>query len=355
MRLKSFFTKLTQWEHWPTYMFYLPVTPYYLYQSIKNRNFTFYLLTNPGIHYSGNGTESKFKTLELVPNIYKPVSVLIAENSDFSNILEHVKRKNLSFPLIAKPDIGFRGLLVKKINSKQELETYFIKNGSIPIIIQEYINYANECGIFYYRYPKADKGTISSITLKKFLSITGNGKNTLEELILADKRAFLYIDLLKNIHQEKMNAILPKGESKVLSVIGNHSKGTQFLNGNHLISKQLEQVLDDFNKQIDGWYFGRVDLKYEDFNSLEKGEDFKVLEINGIISEPTHIYDATHKDASYINCLKEIKNNWKIITKIALQNKELRNLKYPKLKDYLAELKFLKKHAKKISALNKVN
>ena len=353
MRTKSFFTKLTQWEHWPSYMYYLPVMPYYFYKSIRNRSFTFFLLTNPGIHFSGHGSESKYKTLDLIPENHKPVSALIPENTSFTTILEQVASKNINYPLIAKPDIGFRGLLVKKIDTQQDLETYFVKNGSIPIILQEFISYPNECGIFYYRYPKEEKGTISSITLKKFLNITGDGKSTIEQLVLADKRAFLYLKLLKNIHLDKMNEILPKGEYKVLSFIGNHNRGTQFLNGNHLISDKLVSVLDQLNKQIDGWYFGRLDLKYNTFESLENGKDFKVLEINGIMSEPTQIYDATHKDASYINCIKEIKNNWGIITKIALQNRELRNLEYPKLKDYIAELKFIKNHTKRISELSK--
>lgn len=86
--------------------------------------------------------------------------------------------EKIEYPLIAKPDIGFRGLLVKKIENESELKSY-IQKYDINIIIQEYINCKNECGIFYHRHPNEEKGVITSITLKKFLNITGDGSSTL--------------------------------------------------------------------------------------------------------------------------------------------------------------------------------
>ena len=47
------------------------------------------------------------------------------------------------FPLIIKPNIGFRGLLVKKINSEREL---------LDIGIQEYLDQQNAISIF--EWPK---------------------------------------------------------------------------------------------------------------------------------------------------------------------------------------------------------
>ncbi len=355
MHLKRSLTKLTQWEHWPTFMFYAPLLPYFLYQTLKNKSFTFFLNTNPSMHYSGNGTESKFKTLQLIPEAYKPKSVLLPKNSSLSEAMYKMKKATISFPIIAKPDLGFRGYLVKKINSKNELKTYLDKNNSINIILQEFISLPNECGVFYYRLPNKKEGKITSITLKKFLTVTGDGKSTLSELILQDSRAFLYYDLLKNLHKNRMDKVINQGEKIVLTVIGNHSKGTQFLNGNHLITKELEQTFDKINQEIKGWYFGRLDIKYQSFEDLLQAKKFKILEINGIIAEPTHIYDASAKNASYLKAIKEIKANWEVITKIANLNKSILGLKNPKLKTYVKEMVYLRKYAKKLKQLNSVN
>ena len=355
MHLKRTITKFSQWEHWPTFMFYAPLLPYFLYQTLKNRSFTFFLNANPSMHYSGNGTESKFKTLQLIPNAYKPKSVLLPIKSSISEAIHKMEKATISFPIIAKPDLGFRGYLVKKINSKNELKTYLKKNNSIKIILQEFISFPNECGVFYYRLPNKKEGRISSITLKKFLSVTGNGKLTLSELITKDKRAFLYYDLLKNIHKNRMNEVIAKGENVILTEIGNHSKGTQFINGNHLITKKLERTFDKINQEIKGWYFGRLDIKYKSFEDLLKAKNFKIIEINGIISEPTHIYDASAKNASYLKAIKEIKTNWEIITKISNLNKSILGLKDPELKSYVKEMVYLRKYTKKLKALNQNN
>jgi len=352
MKKNKFLTRLTNWEHWPAFMFYTPLIPFFIYRIIKAKNPLYFLATNPSILYSGIGSESKYKTLALVPQKYQPESILVTENMDFKDLLIRLKETNLTYPLIAKPDIGFRGYLVKKIDSEKDLKNYFSKI-NIPIIIQEFIDYKNEIGVFYHRIPGDKKGLITSITIKKYPTVTGNGEKTLSELILADEKVFLYYDLLKNIHKEKMEEIVVKDKTITLSEIGNHSKGTQFINGNHLINSDLENTLDALNHQIDGWFYGRIDLKYQTYELLCNGENFKVVEINGVMSEPTHIYDASG-GATYFEALSTIKYNWKILDKIALKNHQDYDVEYPKLFPFVKNMAALRKHANELKRLNKV-
>ncbi len=350
IKIKSFFTKLFQWEHWPAFMFYVPLVPFYIYATIKAKHLVSYLIANPAIKYSGCGTESKFETLQLIPEKYRPKTIFVSKNNNFNDVLLNIEKADIKFPLIAKPDIGFRGYLVKKIDTENDLEIYLEKN-KIDIIVQEFIDYKNECGLFYHRIPDETEGKITSITLKKFLTVTGNGTSSLSELILIDKRAYLYYNLLEGIHKEKMDEI-PEKEKKIkLTTIGNHSKGTQFINGNHLISKNLEQMMDILSKQIDNWFYGRLDIKYNTFEELTNGENFKILEINGIISEPTHIYDPTN--TTYFGALKSIRKHWEIIYIIAKKNHKISNIPYPKFIPYFKNMMWLRKYTKKLKHLNK--
>ena len=349
IKVKSFFTKLLHWEHWPSFMFYAPLLPYYLFTTLRAKNLFFHAAGNPGMKHAGNGTESKFDTLQLIPKKYKPLSFFVGSNDLFKDTADNIKKLDIKFPLIAKPDIGFRGYLVKKINTIEELKIYLQKN-KVNTIIQEFIDYNNECGIIYHRIPGNDKGEITSITLKKFLTVTGDGTSNLSELIKNDNRAFLYYNLMRNIHQDKMLSVPNKNKVIHLSVIGNHSKGTQFINGNHLIDADLTAQFDLLSKQIKGWYFGRIDLKYNTFKELKQGRNFKILEINGVISEPTHIYDPTN--ASYFDALKSILKHWKILKVISKKNHTDFNIPYPKIRPYLKDLIWLKKYAKKIKTLN---
>ena len=349
MLKNTFFYKLSHWEYWSTYMFYLPNIPYVTYLAIKAKSPVFYTATNPAIKNSGDGTESKYKTVQLIPEKYRPKSVLVTPNESFKTVLKNISTEKVTFPLIAKPDIGFRGMLVKKINSENELEKYLEKY-PLNIIIQEFITYKNECGILYYRLPNEEKGRVTSFTLKKFSTVIGDGKLTLSELILADDRAKIYYDLFKDIHKENMLLIPNKGKEILLTAIGNHSKGTEFLNGNNLINDALIDTIDTINKQINGWYYGRLDIKYNTFEELIKGDNFKILEINGIISEATHVFDANKY--SYFDAIKAIKDHWTIVYKIATTNHKLYNVKYAKTFTFLKEMKDLRRYVKKVKKLN---
>lgn len=184
------------------------------------------------------------------------------------------------------------------------------------------------------------------------MKVTGDGLLTVSELIQKDDRAFLYADLFQAIHQNKLGHILNKGEKMTLSIIGNHSKGTQFLNGNHLINDELEDFIDTICQQLEGWYYGRLDIKYKNYEQLLKGEDFKILEINGIISEPTHIYDATAKNASYFKALKSINTHWNIMAEIALKLHKEEHIPYPSISAYYKNMLWLRAHTKKLKKLN---
>jgi len=353
VRGKVIYTRLTQWEHWPTIVYYLPLIPFFIIRAVKSGHIAHFLATNPSILYSGTGTESKSKTLKLVPKEYRPKGILILKTDSIEKKMELFNKTNFIYPVIAKPDIGFRGYLVKKIDTKDDLINYFTHVDE-DIIIEEFIPYTNELGIFYYRIPGDKKGKITSITDKKFIAVVGDGKCTLLELINKDERAFLYVDLFKIIHKDKMKMIYDKGHEITLTFIGNHSKGTQFLNGNHLISKELEYFIDEICNRIDGWYYGRLDIKYKSFEKLLRKEDFKILEVNGIISEPTHIYDASDKNASFLKAVKTLNYHWKIMGDIAIINHKQYNIPYPKLIPLLKNLRWLRKYSQKLKKLNKV-
>ncbi len=344
------FKKIATWEYWPSYMFYVPLLPYAFYLAIKARSFGFFSAVNPGIDGSGNGLESKYQTIQLLPAKYCPNSIFIEKGKNIEEILPKIVESGLKFPLIIKPDIGFRGLLVTKINNKNELSSYLKKYNSINLIIQEFVDFKNECGILYYRIPGEKAGKITSVTLKQYLTVFGDGNSSLLSLIINDERSKHYLEYISEINRDRLQMIPKLKEEIVLNVIGNHSKGTQFINGNHLISSELEKFLNKLNTEIEGWFYGRIDVKYNNFEELLKGENFKIIEVNGVISEPTHIYDAS--EGSYFKALKSIKNHWKLIYTIGVKNKKLKKGSYTNLSYLIAVYFNYKKYLKKVNALN---
>lgn len=348
-RLKSrpFLIRLFNWEYWPYWAYYYPLIPWFLYLAARYRHTCFFSPANPGILTGGLGFESKYDTLMKIPGEWVPRSVLVRTGEVRSDWEPRIAAAGIFFPLIAKPDIGFRGFLVKRIDNAGELETY-LASYPVDFILQEYIEFPQEFGVLYHRYPGSEKGRITSVTLKEFLSVTGNGRSTLRELILADQRASLQIDRLLETHRDSLAHVPADGEKIGLGQIGNHSKGTRFINGNHLVDDRLLATFDGIAGRIEGFCYGRFDLRAKDWASLREGRDFKIIELNGVCSEPTHIYDQTQ--STYWNALGELFYHWHLIGKIAWVNRKAGT---PCIApgDMLRQISRLRQYFKRIKAL----
>ena len=313
----SRYIRLTQWEYWPSKLFYWPMYFYIPWYQFRARNLVFFTAANPGIDTGGIGLESKFEAMQLYPKEMCPRSILFKKDDKVQDLNRRLSEQNISYPLIAKPDLGYRGLLVKKIHTPTQLES-FLRQYKLDFIIQELIEGMEEFGVFYIRHPEQEKGNITSLTLKEFLSVTGDNRSTVEELVKQKSRAMLQLEALQKSQPQLLKKVPAKGEHIALGVIGNHSKGTMFINGKHLIDDELITTFDKISKRIDGFYYGRFDIKCPSFEDLKKGKNIKIIELNGTCSEPTHIYDASK--ISYFGALREIIWCWRTIFQISQAN-----------------------------------
>ena len=310
---KPFFIRLLHWEYWAFHAIYLCVYPVWIGLCARARSFFFFNAANPGIEYGGFLMESKMKIYKIIPPEYYPKTILIRPSDQNESILDLVRNAGIQFPLIVKPDIGARGRGVKKIESETELLPY-VRNFPMNLVIQDFVGYENEIGIFYYRYPDEPRGRISGIVGKKFLSVEGDGVSTLEELLLRNKRHILQIPNLRKSLGSGLQVVLPKGELRTLIPYGNHARGALFLDYSEWIDEELELAIDRICKRVPGFYFGRLDIRYESLDLLKKGEMFSIIELNGSGSEPTHMYDPRH---SLFFAWHEITRHWKILWKIS--------------------------------------
>ncbi|AEW85984.1 D-alanine--D-alanine ligase [Flavobacterium columnare NBRC 100251 = ATCC 23463] len=310
--MKLFIHKLTHWEYWPFQVVYIPIYFLWIYYAIRSRTLFFFNTVNPTIKNGGFFNESKNDIYQLIPQQYYPKTYLI----NYRDSIEQVSTHSLTFPFIAKPDIGLRGSAVRRIHSLEDLKKYHT-NAGFNYLLQELIPFSNEIGIFYVRFPNEKQGRITGIVSKEFMIITGDGKNTIENLIKLNPRYELQLNVLRKELGSKIYDILPKGEIYNLVPFGNHSRGTKFVDISHQISEKLTQVIDAMCQQINGFYYGRMDLMYNTWEELENGKNFMIVELNGSASEPTHIYDPNH---SIFFAWKEIARHITYMFQIGQQN-----------------------------------
>jgi hypothetical protein len=344
---RPFFIKLLYWEYWSMTAVYALIYPVFFWLCIRCGFKFFFTAANPKIRYGGFLMESKKEIYDLLPESLYPKTILVKAKTGAPEIIHEIKRCHLSFPLIAKPDIGMRGLAAKKLETEKDV-TASASKYDIDFLIQEFVPFENEIGIFYYRYPGQAKGFISGIVGKEFLSITGDGKSSLWQLLQQDKRFILQLDSLKEEYGNKLDKVLMEGEKEVLVPYGNHARGSKFLDYSNLIDDELVIFIDKISQQVPEFFYGRLDLRFKNWDELKQGKNFSIIELNGAGSEPTHIYDPRH---SLFFAWKEIIRHWIILWRISRQNHK-RGFSYITFREGAKMFRENKAYVKKLQAVH---
>ena len=287
--------------------------------------------------------DSKIEIYDLIPQQFYPKTKFIKEKCAFAAIEFLLENSKFDYPFIVKPDIGLRGSAVKKINNLEELKSYHNK-ANFDYLIQDIIPYQNEVGIFYVRFPHQKNGRITGIVAKEFLIIEGNGKDTIETLLRANPRYELQLKALQKEYGNQLQDVLDKGENRNLVPYGNHARGAKFLDYSHVISPELTKVIDDMCLQIPEFYFGRLDIMFNSWKELNRGENLSIVEVNGAASEPTHIYDPSH---SLFFAWKELARHITYMYKISVLNHK-RGFPYLSHKEGMKQYRLHLKQSKKI-------
>jgi len=296
---------LSFFEFWPMWAFYPPVFVYVLWLMLRYRGILLPTVANPALPGGGFVGESKAEILRLaIRNTPQWVAPFIevdrprdgdgaaALQCEVAQALTRLEQAGMALPVVAKPDLGCRGAGVQLVRSVEKLRSYL---AAFPrgerLLLQTYVAYEGEAGIFYCRVPGQDKGRIISITLKYFPHVLGDGRRSLRQLILDDPRAGRLPHLYLGRHKARLDDVPRAGEPIRLAFAGSHSRGAIFRNGNALVTPLMEARFDAIAHQIGEFHFGRFDIRFADFARVQQGEDFTIVEANGAGAESTHIWD----------------------------------------------------------------
>ena len=334
LHIRLFLIKITHYEYWPFWLFYLPMYFYGIKLAVRARSLTYFTAANPVMKYGGAFGMSKFDVLQKIDREFVPRGILIGGEMEEDKLLEEMAGEGLEFPLVAKPNIGERGRDVELIKNLEELRQY-LQDRTGDIILQEYITMPMELGILYYRLPDGSKEDITSIVIRDFLKVQGDGQKNLQDLIGEKIRALFRRKYLNRKFRDRLQEIPGKGEVILLEPIGNHNRGTKFLNGNHLINQKLLEVISGIADSIEGFDYGRFDLKAENLETLSGGSGFKIIELNGTNSEPAHIYDPEYR---LLTAYRDIARHMRIILRISQLN-HIDGQPYASFRTFVLDLK----------------
>lgn len=275
---------MTTWEYWPWWIVYAPVYLYYLFNVCRLGKWFYFSTVNLSMHNGGFFGNTKSEMYGLLPPDSYPKFILLDGRQSF-NI--NTVQDHLNFPMIAKPEIGERGFGVKKLFTIEDLQSYHAQS-PYPYLLQDYSNYANELSVFCIKDIPTQQFHVTSIVGKKLLSIIGDGQHTILELIHKNERAFLQIDRLHAKWQNMYSKVLSANEELFLIDNANHSKGASFF-AIHNKRAEIETLFKSISMQIEGFNYGRFDVKYDSIDGLLQGR-YSIIELNGVGAEPIDMY-----------------------------------------------------------------
>jgi membrane protein DedA with SNARE-associated domain len=301
--------KLAVAERIPPMLFYFPLILSWIGFGLRHRSFTLPTAANPKIFTGGMWGESKS---DYLTDIGARERKFIADftvirrgagphsiDDDLARATVALQENGITFPFIAKPDIGWHGHGVRRIADTQSLRQYlagFPENTNI--ILQRFVPYPGEAAILYARLPGERKGRVLSLTFRYFPHVVGNGRESVRALIGKDARARWKSKLHlggdathQGLSEDELASVPADGEVIQIALIGNQRAGALYRDGKRFITDAMETQIDAIACSMTEFHYGRFDLRFENVETLARGEGFSIVEVNGIGGEAIDVWD----------------------------------------------------------------
>ncbi len=284
-------------ERMPKWMICIPLTLQWLWLALRYQSFTLPTIANPAITAGGLVGEGKLEYFDgMGPVALSATAVYCALHNHKrytgAELRELMHGAGLSFPVIAKPDLGLCGYGVRLIANRVELLDYLLAfPANETVVLQQYLPQEGEAGIFYVRDPTADRGRIIGLALRYFPRVTGDGHRTIAELIAADPRVQRLLQSPRHEPSYNPSEVPAAGVVVRLATIGSTRVGGLYRDGRAHITPQLSRAIDAIARDMPDFHFGRFDVRFDSLQDLAEGRAFTIMEINGAGSEAIQAWD----------------------------------------------------------------
>lgn len=310
-RLSISLERARRWEFWPAWLYYLPIVAWILWLGLRHRSPTAFTAANPAMDAGGLVGERKHQVLAPLqanaPDLVASFELIPAGGVELRRVQALRLARQFGYPLVLKPDVGQRGRGVFVARNAEDIREYLSRFDG-ALIAQRHVG-GEEYGVFIARAPGQRAVTVLSIVHKTFPAVSGDGRHSLRELILADARARLISTALFRRWAAELDNIPAAGERLALVEIGAHCRGSLFLDATDQSSPALVQTLSRLADAVPGYGFGRIDLRVPSADQFRHGEGLQVLELNGVSAESAHIY---HPDTPLLDGYRAMFRQWSL-------------------------------------------
>lgn len=284
-------------ERIPKWVNLVPMVVQWCWLGLRHRSLTLPSAANPRITAGGlvGDTKSEYFTCMgplAQARVATWVRVAVAGDSALHAALIAMGKQGLGFPVVVKPDLGWCGFGVRRIDDVAQLADYLARYPcGASLILQRYLDEPGEAGIFYIRHPHQPRGRLLGILLRHYPRVVGDGSSTLARLVQQDPRLQRAVqDSDEHECRFDPDQVPAAGESVRLSLIGSTRVGGLYEDGTDLKSEALLETVEAIARDMPQFHAGRFDVRYYSLQDLREGR-FTIMEVNGAGSEAVHAWD----------------------------------------------------------------
>jgi hypothetical protein len=283
-------------ERLPKWLNLVPMLVQWVWLSLRHRSLTLPSCANPALTAGGLVGEGKMEYLALMGAHARAAtaittSVDIVGPDALADVQAAMARHGLGFPLAVKPDLGWCGFGVRRIDDLDALAHYV---QAYPcgkrLVLQEWLGASGEAGLFYLRWPGEASGELFGVLLRHFPRVVGDGVHSVAQLMATDQRARR---LGRDGASEPccdVRRIPACGEVVRIASVSSTRVGGGYEDGTPHITAELIRAVDAIAGDMGDFHAGRFDVKYDDLAALQAGR-FRIIEVNGAGSEAVHAWD----------------------------------------------------------------
>jgi hypothetical protein len=247
--------------------------------ALRYRGLSLPSAADPSIPLGGLAGESKMIYFDQVApesrRFLANTAAIVADGDAPASARAAIDRHGLAFPMIAKPDIGWCGFGVRRLDAPADLDAYIAAYpAGETFLLQEYFADGGEAGLFYVRWPHEPRGRVLSLTTRQ----PG-----------------------------------PSG-----SVVWSHRMGGVYRDLGTAITPALAERIDAIARAMPDFHVARFDVRFGSMAGLTSGEDFRIIEINGAGSEAIDCFDP---DVPFFAAYAGILRKQALVFALAAQNR----------------------------------
>ena len=171
-------------ERLPKWLNLVPMVAQWCWLGLRYRSMTLPSAVNPAITAGGlvgDGKAEYFACMGPYARSMVAPFVMTRVGSDdaLAQALTKMHAAGLAFPIVAKPDHGWCGFGVQRIDNTPQLAAYLARypQGE-PLMLQRYLDEPGEAGIFYMRAPGQATGRLFGMLLRHYPQVVGDGVST---------------------------------------------------------------------------------------------------------------------------------------------------------------------------------